>query len=609
MKIPHKYIEYVNRHNPVNFISLNSYTKFFLMKNIFTACFCLFSLLAFAQKKDKYKYFDVEAKKLGMTIKVVDAVSTEEYIKCRMQIKNTNDFFVIADASKFHYIVNGQKLYCRDKIREIPMNGKKSFGPDAKGKKTNVETASFVIDGLHRTSNHKIVNFPELDALRIGKTDAEGLMIELESISNEKNEVKAKVTVTNLGHNLLIFNPSVIELRDQGVPVNNAKPRTKNYLLKKGEKEWVTVKFNVTANTGEKILLWNDAFLSADIAPLPPIEIALLSNKNQEMLFKYTLPEVPAEINDEPSVQTIVVNEVKTEPKPESKNSTKPKKDNPKKETTPSKANTKPVEAEPKTKEVIVARGDGETSELHAAEVNYDDVGKYYALLIGVSNYNDPAISDLDSLPVKDARNLANTLTTYYTFQKENVKVLNNPTRREIVIALDEIAKKATTMDNVLIFYAGHGHYEDESDIGYWLPKDAEVSNSANWMYNDQLVASIRKIRSLHTLLISDACFSGSIFKNRAVAMSDASDVIKKKYQLPSRKALTSGTLKTVPNKSVFIKYLIDRLTNNKEKYFTSSQLFQAIETPVGNNSSSLPQFGVIQNVGDEGGDFIFMKK
>jgi hypothetical protein len=84
---------------------------------------------------------------------------------------------------------------------------------------------------------------------------------------------------------------------------------------------------------------------------------------------------------------------------------------------------------------------------------------------------------------------------------------------------------------------------------------------------------------------------------------------VKKKYQLPSRKAITSGTLKTVPNVSVFIKYLIQNLKNNQEKFLTSSQLFQSLEAPVGNNAPSVPQYGVIQNVGDEGGDFIFVKR
>ncbi len=250
-----------------------------------------------------------------------------------------------------------------------------------------------------------------------------------------------------------------------------------------------------------------------------------------------------------------------------------------------------------------------ESGEIFASNVDFKSPGKYYAIIIGASNYLDPNIPDLDSLPIKDAIALSKTLNKRYLFEKENIKELYNPTRREIVMAFGDMAKKITPNDNLLIFYAGHGHYEQENDIGYWFPTDAEVSNASNWLYNDQLVADIKKIKSLHTLLISDACFSGSIFKTRSVNMQDASSFVRQKYQLPSRKAITSGTLKTVPNKSVFIKYLLDRLNNNNEKFFSASQLFQSLEQPVSNNSKSLPQFGVIQNVGDEGGDFIFIKR
>jgi hypothetical protein len=72
---------------------------------------------------------------------------------------------------------------------------------------------------------------------------------------------------------------------------------------------------------------------------------------------------------------------------------------------------------------------------------------------------------------------------------------------------------------------------------------------------------------------------------------------------------MTSGTFTEVPDQSVFIKYLIDRLQNNLEKYLTSEQLFSRFRMAVINNSSVLPQYGVIQDVGDEGGDFIFILK
>jgi hypothetical protein len=256
-----------------------------------------------------------------------------------------------------------------------------------------------------------------------------------------------------------------------------------------------------------------------------------------------------------------------------------------------------------------IRNSEGESKDIYASNVDFNNPGKYYAIIIGASNYTDPNIPDLDSLPILDAISLKKTLNEQYTFEKENIKELYNPTRRDIVIAFAEMSKKITSNDNLLIFYGGHGHYEKENDIGYWFPTDAESGNPANWLYNDQLVADVKKIKSLHTLLISDACFSGSIFKTRSVNMEEASSFIRQKYQLASRKAITSGTLKTVPNKSVFIKYLLERLNNNKEQFFTASQLFQSIEQPVSNNSKSLPQFGVIQNVGDEGGDFIFIKR
>ena len=146
------------------------------------------------------------------------------------------------------------------------------------------------------------------------------------------------------------------------------------------------------------------------------------------------------------------------------------------------------------------------------------------------------------------------------------------------------------------------------TELGYWFPADAEKEYTSNWIYNDVLVANLKRIRSRHTLLISDACFSGSIFKTRA-AIEEAPMAYQKKYELKSRKAITSGVLQTVPNKSIFFKYLADRLESNQAKYFSASQLFQDIEIPVGNNSPNSPQFGVIRNVGDEGGDFIFILK
>jgi tetratricopeptide (TPR) repeat protein len=235
--------------------------------------------------------------------------------------------------------------------------------------------------------------------------------------------------------------------------------------------------------------------------------------------------------------------------------------------------------------------------------------GKYYALIIGVQDYKDESINDLDR-PVADANSLYQTLIANYTFDKQDVNFLKNPTRDQLFEALELLSKKVKSIDNLLIFYAGHGFWDEARNQGYWFPSDARRQNRSTWLTNADLKEYISAIKSKHTLLISDACFSGGIFKSRSV-MAGASRAVKELYELPSRKAMTSGTLKEVPDQSVFIQYLVKRLQQNTEKYLSAEQLYSTLRIAVINNSANgqVPQFGEIKESGDEGGDFIFIKK
>ena len=96
-------------------------------------------------------------------------------------------------------------------------------------------------------------------------------------------------------------------------------------------------------------------------------------------------------------------------------------------------------------------------------------------------------------------------------------------------------------------------------------------------------------------------------FKTRKAFNNSAS--IEKLYRLPSRKAITSGNLKEVPDQSVFIEYLLKQLNENNVEYFSSEQLFSQMRPAIMNNSDNVPQYGTIQKVGDEGGDFVFILK
>jgi uncharacterized caspase-like protein len=235
-------------------------------------------------------------------------------------------------------------------------------------------------------------------------------------------------------------------------------------------------------------------------------------------------------------------------------------------------------------------------------------VGSYHALLIGNDDYVVDGL-DLDQ-PGKDVKRLKEILVNAYTFDEENVHVLINASRSDIFNALYKLRESLTRADNLLIFYAGHGYWDDRVQQGYWWPVDASKENPSNWLSNSDLREQIRGLSTAHTLLISDACFSGGIFKTRGTEdLRNASADIQLLYRMPSRRAITSGTLSTVPDKSVFFRYLSKYLEENEFKYLASAELFHAVRKSVLNNSVTVPQDGVIMDSGDEGGDFIFIKR
>ncbi len=234
---------------------------------------------------------------------------------------------------------------------------------------------------------------------------------------------------------------------------------------------------------------------------------------------------------------------------------------------------------------------------------------RYFALIIGINEYHDPNINNL-SEPLRDAHLLITTLTENYNFRQENILLLENPSRNELIQALDKLAHEVKESDNLLIFYAGHGLWDDQLKKGFWIPADASIDNRANWFSNSDLRDYMGGIRSRHTLLISDACFSGGIFKTREVFTTITPATIEL-YKLPSRKAMTSGAMTTVPDKSVFIEFLLKRLSENTSPVLSAEQLFASFKIAVINNSPTkqVPQFGEIRETGDEGGDFLFIRK
>jgi len=242
------------------------------------------------------------------------------------------------------------------------------------------------------------------------------------------------------------------------------------------------------------------------------------------------------------------------------------------------------------------------------AETNVlKESGKNFGVIIGISKYKDPIMPDL-FYPVFDARKVRDAIVGNYTFSDHDVLLLENATRSRIIKTLDSLNNIITPKDNLLIFYAGHGSWDEKRSMGYWLPSDAASTVLDNWLMNSIITTYVSKSQARHTLVIADACFGGSIFRTRAFKPAEVK-TLSDLYFKTSKKAMTSGDLTEVPDESIFIKSLIQLLVSNEEDYLSSEQLFFKIKPDVVNAADLIPQFGIIKNAGDQGGDFIFFRK
>ena len=237
-----------------------------------------------------------------------------------------------------------------------------------------------------------------------------------------------------------------------------------------------------------------------------------------------------------------------------------------------------------------------------------EKVGKNYCLLIASQNYFDTSIPSLEN-PIADAVKLKIVLKKNYGFEDKNIISLFNPTGNDIKRQLLELTNTIQQEDNLLIFYAGHGIWVEKEKKGYWLMTDAIFKDTNTWTPNKVILDLIAKLPSRHTLLITDACFSGSVFKTRGIT-GNASSAIKELDSKITRVAITSGNDTEVPDESVFMKHLINALSQNKEQYISAQKMFitQILEA-VMTESKTEPRYGTLELAGHVGGDFIFSKK
>lgn len=177
-----------------------------------------------------------------------------------------------------------------------------------------------------------------------------------------------------------------------------------------------------------------------------------------------------------------------------------------------------------------------------AIDVNRKD----YALIFATDNYEN--WGDLVN-PINDARTIENILKEKYGFQ---IEVVENATLEEMTAKLyDYNLKKFNPQDQLFVFFAGHGYYDEVLGEGYIVATNSLMNDKGknSYLSHVTLRQRLENIKCDHIFLTMDVCFGGTfdpvLAKARAgEAMDEASDTqyLVRKLTKRTRKYLTSGS-------------------------------------------------------------------
>ena len=85
-------------------------------------------------------------------------------------------------------------------------------------------------------------------------------------------------------------------------------------------------------------------------------------------------------------------------------------------------------------------------------------------------------------------------------------------TRSAIDRALRNLIRSLEPRDSLLIYYAGHGELDRLAGDGWWVPADARAGDNTTYFENTTVQKYLRAMKTRHVLLVSDSCYSGTLF-------------------------------------------------------------------------------------------------
>lgn len=244
---------------------------------------------------------------------------------------------------------------------------------------------------------------------------------------------------------------------------------------------------------------------------------------------------------------------------------------------------------------------------------DFSRLGTHRALLFATDEYDEWGRL---MNPINDAETIARDLERLYGFETEVVK---NPTGRKIIEKLREYnAKSYGADDELFIFFAGHGQYDEMLSEGYIVAKDSKLQEVSKLSYvpHSTIRTYTNSIPCEHIFLVMDVCFGGTFDPLVAARGNDAEipastiTLVNRLLFYKTRKYFTSGGKEYVSDgvagkHSPFVRIFLEALRKGggNDGVLTADEIVLFFE-----EASPKPQYGQF-GANEPGSSFVFVPR
>lgn len=247
-----------------------------------------------------------------------------------------------------------------------------------------------------------------------------------------------------------------------------------------------------------------------------------------------------------------------------------------------------------------------------------------YALLIGINDYQDDQIMDLE-FAHQDVNAIREILTNKFDFTQDHIKTLLDQDASLLNIR-NAITEFYRTGENARIFlyFAGHGETVKISngvEMGFLVPYDADLSSASSihktCLPMSELGSISQFLPSKHVLYLIDACYGGLAALNPRSGADYGVSFVEKMMQTNSRQIITAGgknervVERSSLGHSVFAKALIDGLEKeladlDNDRIIPASELYVYLKKQVSAYTYNL-QTPIMRYFTPDEGEFVFI--